>query len=60
MTIVPPAPGEPRRPEGPRDPGDAWVVTDDGRAFRAEEKIDDMGFPEEPLPNVSTPADRRL
>lgn len=33
MTIVPPAPGEPRRPEGPRDPGDAWVVTDDGARY---------------------------
>ncbi|MGB4779803.1 NUDIX domain-containing protein, partial [Microbacterium sp.] len=33
MTIVPPAPGEPRRPQGPRDPGDAWVVTDDGTRY---------------------------
>lgn len=33
MTIVPPAPGEPRRPDGPRDPGDAWVVTDDGTRY---------------------------
>lgn len=33
MTIVPPAPDEPRRPHGPRDPGDAWVVTDDGTRF---------------------------
>lgn len=33
MTIVPPAPDEPRRPQGPRDPGDAWVVTDDGTRF---------------------------
>lgn len=33
MTIVPPAPGEPRRPHGPRDPGDAWVVTDDGTRY---------------------------
>ena len=47
-------------PKGIRVHRDGWVVTDDGRAFRAEEKIDDMGFPEEPLPNVSTPADRRL
>jgi hypothetical protein len=27
---------------------DGWVVTADGRAFRAEEKIGDMGFPELP------------
>ncbi|PZU44043.1 MAG: NTP pyrophosphohydrolase [Microbacterium sp.] len=33
MTIVPPAPGEPRRPDGPRDPGDAWVVSDDGAKY---------------------------
>lgn len=33
MTIVPPAPGEPRRPLGPRDPGDAWVVADDGTRY---------------------------
>ncbi|GAA4062344.1 NUDIX domain-containing protein [Microbacterium laevaniformans] len=33
MTIVPPAPGEPRRPDGPRDPGDTWVVTDDGTRY---------------------------
>lgn len=33
MTIVPPAPGEPRRPDGPRDPGDAWVVADDGSQY---------------------------
>lgn len=33
MTIEPPAPGEPRRPHGPRDPGDAWVVHDDGTRF---------------------------
>lgn len=33
MTIVPPAPGEPRRPSGPRDPGDAWVVTEDGAKY---------------------------
>ena len=33
MTIVPPAPGEPRRPTGPRDPGDAWVVADDGTRY---------------------------
>ena len=33
MTIVPPAPDEPRRPDGPRDPGDAWVVADDGTRY---------------------------
>lgn len=33
MTVVPPAPGEPRRPQGPRDPGDAWVVADDGTRY---------------------------
>lgn len=33
MTIVPPARGEPRRPDGPRDPGDAWVVADDGARY---------------------------
>ncbi|MDN3312064.1 NUDIX hydrolase [Microbacterium oryzae] len=33
MTIEPPAPGEPRRPQGPRDPGDAWVVTPDGQRY---------------------------
>lgn len=33
MTIVPPAPGEPRRPDGPRDPGDAWVVAPDGTQY---------------------------
>lgn len=33
MTIVPPAPGEPRRPQGPRDPGDAWVVADTGEKY---------------------------
>lgn len=30
---MPPRPGEPRRPEGPRDPGDAWVVTSDGTRY---------------------------
>lgn len=30
---MPPAPGEPRRPDGPRDPGDAWVVADDGTRY---------------------------
>ncbi|MBP3978849.1 NUDIX domain-containing protein [Microbacterium sp. BLY] len=33
MTVVPPAAGEPRRPEGPRDPGDAWVVADTGERY---------------------------
>ncbi len=33
MTIVPPAPGEPRRPDGPHDPGDAWVVAEDGTRY---------------------------
>lgn len=33
MTIEPPAPGEPRRPHGPRDPGDAWVIADDGTRY---------------------------
>lgn len=33
MTIVPPTPGEPRRPEGPRNPGDAWVVADSGERY---------------------------
>ena len=33
MTIEPPAPGEPRRPHGPRDPGDAWVVAPTGEQY---------------------------
>jgi len=33
VTIVSPAPGEPRRPDGPRDPGDAWVIADDGTKY---------------------------
>lgn len=33
MTIEPPAPGEPRRPHGPRDPGDAWVVAPSGEKY---------------------------
>ncbi|MEJ1092805.1 NUDIX domain-containing protein [Microbacterium istanbulense] len=33
MTIVPPQPGEPRRPDGPRDSGDAWVVADSGERY---------------------------
>lgn len=33
MTIQPPAAGEPRRPFGPRDPGDAWVVAPTGERY---------------------------
>jgi 8-oxo-dGTP diphosphatase len=33
VTILPPSPGEPRRPQGPRDPGDAWVVADTGEKY---------------------------
>ncbi|MFB7890584.1 NUDIX domain-containing protein [Microbacterium sp. NPDC056044] len=33
MTIEPPAPGEPRRPHGPRNPGDAWVVAPTGERY---------------------------
>ncbi|MGN8551642.1 UNVERIFIED_CONTAM: NUDIX domain-containing protein [Microbacterium sp. SLM126] len=33
MTIEPPVPGEPRRPSGPRDPGDAWVVAPTGERY---------------------------
>ncbi|GAT73607.1 NTP pyrophosphohydrolase including oxidative damage repair enzyme [Microbacterium sp. HM58-2] len=33
MTVVPPSPGEPRRPEGPRNPGDAWVVAPSGEKY---------------------------
>ncbi|MCR2763324.1 NUDIX domain-containing protein [Microbacterium sp. zg.B48] len=33
MTIEPPAPGAPRRPSGPRDPGDAWVVAPTGEKY---------------------------
>lgn len=33
MTIVPPASGEPRRPLGPRDPGDAWVQAPSGERY---------------------------
>ncbi|PZU37660.1 MAG: NTP pyrophosphohydrolase [Microbacterium sp.] len=33
MTIQPPLPGEPRRPHGPRDPGDAWVIADSGERY---------------------------
>lgn len=32
--------------EGIRVHRDGWVVTQDGRAFRAREKINDMGFPQ--------------
>lgn len=33
VTVVPPASGEPRRPEGPRNPGDAWVIADSGERY---------------------------
>lgn len=33
MTIEPPAPSEPRRPFGPRDSGDAWVVAPTGERY---------------------------
>ncbi|KTR74741.1 NTP pyrophosphohydrolase [Microbacterium oxydans] len=33
MTVVPPASGEPRRPEGPRNPGDAWVISESGEKY---------------------------
>jgi 8-oxo-dGTP diphosphatase len=33
MSIQPPRPGEPRRPDGPRDPGDAWVVAPGGERY---------------------------
>jgi 8-oxo-dGTP diphosphatase len=33
VTILPPSPGEPRRPLGPRDPGDAWVVAASGEQY---------------------------
>ncbi|MFK4837585.1 NUDIX domain-containing protein [Microbacterium sp. ZW T2_14] len=33
MTIEPLAPGEPRRPHGPRNPGDAWVVAPTGERY---------------------------
>lgn len=33
MTVVPPAAGEPRRPHGPRNPGDAWVVAESGERY---------------------------
>lgn len=33
MTIIPPEPGEPRRPLGPRDSGDAWVIAPTGEKY---------------------------
>ncbi|MBF0817343.1 NUDIX domain-containing protein [Microbacterium paludicola] len=33
MTIEPARPGEPPRFDGPRDPGDAWVVADTGERY---------------------------
>ena len=33
MSIQQPAPGERRRPQGPRDPGDAWVIADTGERY---------------------------
>lgn len=33
MTVVPPDAGEPRRPLGPLNPGDAWVVADSGEKY---------------------------
>lgn len=33
MTVVPPATGEPRRPDGPRNPGDAWVIAESGEKY---------------------------
>ncbi len=33
VRIEPPVPGEPRRPHGPRDPGDAWVVAPTGERY---------------------------
>jgi 8-oxo-dGTP pyrophosphatase MutT (NUDIX family) len=33
VTIVPPAPDEPRRPTGVRDPGDAWVIAPSGDRY---------------------------
>ncbi|QKJ19752.1 NUDIX hydrolase [Microbacterium hominis] len=33
MTIEPLEPGGPRRPHGPRDPGDAWVVAPSGERY---------------------------
>lgn len=33
MTVEPPVAGEPRRPGGPRNPGDAWVVAESGEKY---------------------------
>jgi 8-oxo-dGTP diphosphatase len=33
VSIEPPVPGEPRRPLGPRNPGDAWVVAPTGERY---------------------------
>lgn len=33
VSIEPPVPGEPRRPFGPRDSGDAWVVAPSGERY---------------------------
>ncbi|MGA7149037.1 MAG: NUDIX domain-containing protein, partial [Microbacterium sp.] len=33
MSIEPPAAAEPRRPNGPRDPGDAWVIAPSGERY---------------------------
>lgn len=33
MTVVPPAAGEPRRPQGPLNSGDAWVIADSGEKY---------------------------
>lgn len=33
MTVLPPAAGEPRRPLGPQDPVDAWVVAPSGQRY---------------------------
>jgi len=33
VSIEPPVPGEPRRPSGPRDSGDAWVVAPSGDRY---------------------------
>lgn len=33
MTVVPPAAGEPRRPLGPLNPGDAWVIAESGERY---------------------------
>jgi 8-oxo-dGTP diphosphatase len=33
VTIEPPRPGEPRRPLGPRDAGDAWVIAPTGERY---------------------------